>query len=317
MRKILRKADVFVQNLAPGATERMGLGWERLRHVPGLVVCDISGYGSTGPYRDKKAYDLLIQGMFSFPPFHKLTANFISTAESGFLSITGSPNNPAKAGASIADIAAGTTAFQSILTALLHRHKTGKGTHLDISMLESLAEWMSFPLYYAYDGAPPLPLAGAEHASIYPYGPFQTGDGEVVMLGMQNEREWKIFCEEILENGELVRDAKFVDTAERSKNRKELKAIIEAKFEGFGADEALGKLQKAGIANAKMNDMQDVWEHPQLKARERWTEVETPNGVIPALKPAGHGEGWEVRMDPIPAVGEHTEAILKEFEIER
>lgn len=216
-----------------------------------------------------------------------------------------------------ADIAAGTTAFNSILSALLLRHKTGRGTHLDISMLESMAEWMSFPLYYAYDGASPPPLAGAEHASIYPYGPFATGDEGTVMLGMQNEREWGIFCVEVLDRGDLVADERFRDTAERSRNRKALKGIIEERFKDFSADDVLERLQKAGIANAKLNDMHDLWDHPQLKARDRWTEVETPNGMIPALKPAGAGEGWEARMDPIPSVGEHSEAILKEFGIER
>ena len=300
LKKIVAKADVLVQNLAPGGTERMGLGYDTLKEKhPGLIVCDISGYGSTGPYRDKKAYDLLIQ------------------SESGFLSVTGSPGMPAKSGISIADIAAGTTAFNNILAAIIQRNKTGKGCRLDVSMLESMAEWMTFPMYYAYDGAPSLPLAGAEHASIYPYGPFDTGGGGTVMLGMQNEREWGIFCTEILEKPDLVAGPRFESTTTRSKNRKGLKAIIEEIFSKYSADEVLDRLQKAGIANAKLNDMAGLWAHPQLKARDRWTEVDTPNGVIPALKPAGSAEGFEVRMDPIPAVGEHQEAILKEFGIER
>lgn len=300
LKKIVAKADVLVQNLAPGATERMGLGFDQLKQKhPKLVVCDISGYGSTGPYKDKKAYDLLIQ------------------SESGFLSVTGSPGQPAKSGISIADIAAGTTAYNNILAALLARQKTGKGCRLDVSMLESMAEWMTFPLYYAYDGAPSLPLAGAEHASIYPYGPFDTGGGGTVMLGMQNEREWGIFCRDILQKPDLVADPKFENTTIRSKNRKELRRIIEDVFEAFSADEMLEKLQKAGIANAKVNTMADLWAHPQLKARGRWAEVETAEGRIPALKPAGAAEGFEVRMDPIPTVGQHQEAILKEFGIER
>lgn len=300
LKKIVAKADVLVQNLAPGSTERMGLGYGTLkeRH-PGLIVCDISGYGSTGPYKNKKAYDLLIQ------------------AEAGFLSVTGSPGQPAKSGISIADIAAGTTAYNNILAALLQRHKTGKGCRLDVSMLESMAEWMSFPMYYAYEGAPPPALAGAEHAAIYPYGPFETGGGGTVMLGMQNEREWGIFARDVLRKPELLEDERFTSTAKRCVHRKELKAIIEEVFSEQAADEVLEKLQSAGIANSKLNDMAGLWAHPQLKARDRWTEVDTPNGMIPALKPAGAAEGMGVRMDAIPAVGEHTDALFGEFDIER
>jgi itaconate CoA-transferase len=301
LKTILAKADVLVQNLAPGATERMGLGYETLQNEhPGLIVCDISGYGSTGPYRNKKAYDLLIQ------------------SESGFLSVTGSgPGQPAKSGISIADIAAGTTAFNNVLAAIIQRGKTGKGCRLDVSMLESMAEWMSFPMYYASDGAPAPAMSGAEHASIYPYGPFDTRGNGTVMLGMQNEREWGIFCQDVLQKPELVTDERFANTSLRSKNRKELRAIIEEVFSEFDADTVLDKLQTAGIANAKVNDMVGLWAHPQLQARDRWTEVNTPNGKIPALKPAGAAEGLAVRMDPIPAVGEHNEAIFKEFGIER
>ena len=300
LKKILAKADVLVQNLAPGASERMGLGIESLKEKhPGLIVCDISGYGSYGPYKDKKAYDLLIQ------------------SEAGFLSVTGSPGMPAKSGISIADIAAGTTAYNNILAAIIQRNKTGKGCRLDVSMLESLGEWMTFPLYYTYDGAPPPALAGADHAAIYPYGAFDTGGGGTVMLGMQNEREWSIFCKDVLQKPEIEKDSRFESTSIRSQNRKELKAVIEEVFSKFSADEMLDRLQKAGIANAKVNDMQGLWNHPQLKARDRWTEVNSPNGMIPALKPAGAAEGFEVRMDPIPAVGEQQEAILKEFGIER
>lgn len=300
LKKIVAKADVLVQNLAPGASERIGLGYEALKDKhPGLIVCDISGYGSYGPYKDKKAYDLLIQ------------------SEAGFLSITGSPGLPAKSGISIADIAAGTTAYNNILAAIIQRNKTGKGCRLDVSMLESLGEWMMFPLYYAYDGAPAPPLAGAEHASIYPYGPFQTGGDGTVMLGMQNEREWGIFCNDILQKPELMKDERFESTSKRSTHRAELKAIIEDVLSKYSADEVLDKLQNAGIANAKVNDMAGLWDHPQLKARDRWAEVDTPNGKIPALKPAGASEELEVRMDPIPAVGQHQEAILQEFGIQR
>lgn len=300
LKQLLAKADVMVQNLAPGATERMGLGYETLRAKhPGLIVCDISGYGSTGPYRNKKAYDLLIQ------------------AEAGFLSITGSPDRPAKAGISIADIAAGTTAYNNILAALLARHKTGRGCRLDVSMLESLSEWMSFPMYYAFEGAAPPALSGAEHASIYPYGPFKTGGDGTVMLGMQNEREWSIFCRDVLGCEDLLGEERFNTTSKRSNNRKELRAIIEDVFQGANAEVWLERLQAAGIANAKVNDMEGLWSHPQLKARNRWSEVETSVGRIPALKPAGAADGMEARMDPIPDVDQHGEAILKEFGIVR
>lgn len=300
LKMVVAKADVLVQNLAPGASERMGLGYETLKQDhPGLIVCDISGYGSTGPYKDKKAYDLLIQ------------------AEAGFLSITGSPGLPAKSGASIADIAAGTTAFNNVLAAIIQRGRTGKGCRLDVSMLESMSEWMTFPMYYAWNGQPGPPLAGAEHAAIYPYGPFDTGDGGTVMLGMQNEREWGTFVNQILRRPDVLEDERFKSTSLRSKNRKELKAIIEEAFTDFSADQVLDRLQKAGIANAKLNDMAGLWAHPQLIARDRWTEVDTPGGMIPALKPAGAAEGLEVRMDPIPSVGQHTEAIFEEFGIQR
>jgi itaconate CoA-transferase len=300
LKQLLAKADALVQNLAPGATERMGLGFEALKDQhPGLIVCDISGYGSTGPYQNKKAYDLLIQ------------------AEAGFLSITGSPGKPAKAGISIADIAAGTTAYNNILAALLARHKTRKGCRLDVSMLESTAEWMSFPLYYAYEGADPPGLSGAEHASIYPYGPFETSGEGTVMLGMQNEREWEIFCRQVLDRVELLEDERFSSTLKRSENRRELKMIIEDVFQGADAETWLNRLQEAGIANAKVNDMQDLWNHPQLKARDRWSEVETANGTISALKPAGAADGLAVRMDPIPEVNQHGDAILKEFGIKK
>lgn len=299
LKKIVAKADVLVQNLAPGATERMGISHENLKaQHPRLIVCDISGYGSTGPYKNKKAYDLLIQ------------------SESGFLSVTGSPGQPAKSGISIADIAAGTTAFNNILAAIIQRGRTGKGCRLDVSMLESMAEWMSFPMYYASDGALAPAMSGAEHASIYPYGPFNTGGGGTVMLGMQNEREWSIFCKEVLQKAELLDDERFKTTSQRSKNRKALREIIESGFAAFSADDVLDKLQRAGVANAMVNDMAGLWGHPQLKSRNRWTEVDTPNGKIPALKPAGAPDGAAVRMDAIPSVGQHNEAIFAEFGIE-
>ncbi|MFO1322429.1 MAG: CaiB/BaiF CoA-transferase family protein, partial [Burkholderiales bacterium] len=198
-RLIRERADVVVQNLAPGAAARVGLAYDALaRAKPSLVVCDISGYGGDGPYRDRKAYDLLIQ------------------SEAGFLSVTGTEDAPAKAGIPVADIAAGMYAYSSILAALLQRERTGRGRHVDVSMLESLVEWMGYPLYYAFDGAPPPPRSGASHAAIYPYGPFPAGDGTIVMLGLQNEREWAAFCDQVLRQPALARDARFATVAQRS-----------------------------------------------------------------------------------------------------
>jgi len=294
--KLLGEADVLVQNLAPGASARLGLSYEALSaRFPRLIVCDISGYGGDGPYRDKKAYDLLIQ------------------SESGFLSITGTPEEPAKAGCSIADISAGMYAYSNILAALIQRGRTGKGSHIDVAMLETMMEWMSYPLYYAMDGASPPPRAGAAHATIYPYGPFPAGDGKVVMLGLQNEREWALFCSKVLELPELATDPRFNSNAARTAARAELRAIIVGVFANMTAEQVIERLEAAPIANAHVNTMHDMWEHPQLKARERWTEVATPAGPLPALKPPGMPEEWDARMDPIPALGAHTDAILAEL----
>ena len=296
LHKLLEKADVLVQNLAPGAAARLGLSYAALSAAyPRLVVCDISGYGNDGPYRDKKAYDLLIQ------------------SESGFLSVTGTPEDPAKAGCSVADIAAGMYAYSNILAALVRRGKTGQGGHIDVSMLESMAEWMSFPLYYAMDGAAPPPRAGASHATIYPYGPFPTGDGKVVMLGLQNEREWKVFCEKVLRQPALADDPRFASNAARTAARTALRGLIVDAFSSLTAAQVIGRLEEAQIANAHMNTMHDLWEHPQLKARGRWTEVDSPAGRIPALLPPGAASPGAVRMDAIPALGEHTQAILEEL----
>lgn len=294
--RLLDRADVLIQNLAPGAAERMGYSHAALeaRH-PRLIVCDISGYGADGPYRDKKAYDLLIQ------------------SESGLLSVTGSPDEPAKAGCSIVDIAAGMYAYSNILAALLQRGRTGRGCRIDISMLESMTEWMSFPLYYAYDGADPPPRAGAAHATIYPYGPFPAGDGRTVMLGLQNEREWAVFCDRVLLQPELKTDPRFSSNPQRSAAREALRAIIVEAFSGLTAEAIVARLDEAQIGNARMNDMHDLWAHAQLAARQRWTDVETPAGPIRALRPPGVPDAFEPRMDPIPAVGQHTDAILTEI----
>ena len=296
LRELIGKADVLVQNLAPGAASRMGLGFEALSTLhPRLIVCDISGYGEDGPYRDKKAYDLLIQ------------------SEAGFLSVTGTADSPSKAGNSMADIAAAMYAYTSILSALLLRGKTGTGSHIDVSMLESLGEWMGYPLYYAFDGAAPPPRCGASHASIYPYGPFQAGDGGTVMLGLQNEREWKQFCERALQNAALANDPRFYSNARRNQHREALKAIILDAFAKLSTEQVLARLDQAQIANARMNDMAGVWAHPQLQARERWQIVGSPAGEIPALLPPGRSNAFDYRMDPVPSVGQHTDAILREF----
>ncbi|GMU73084.1 MAG: CoA transferase [Burkholderiales bacterium] len=294
--KLLAKADVLVQNLAPGAAARLGLSYEALAPAhPKLVVCDISGYGADGPYRDKKAYDLLIQ------------------SESGFVSITGSPDEPAKAGCSIADIAAGMYAYTNILAALIERGRTGRGKGIDVSMLESMVEWMSYPLYYAFDGAEPPPRAGAAHATIYPYGPFPTGDGKTVMLGLQNEREWQVFCAKVLGKPDLATDARFASNAKRTASREALRKLIVAEFAGLSAEQVVARLDDAQIANARVNTMSDVWEHPQLKARKRWVQVDTPAGPIPALLPPGVPDAASTRMDAVPALGGHTNAILAEL----
>ncbi|WP_382322436.1 CaiB/BaiF CoA transferase family protein [Hydrogenophaga sp. UC242_53] len=301
-RLVLEKADVVVQNLAPGAAARLGLGHEALSAIkPGLIVCDISGYGddreNPGPYRDKKAYDLLIQ------------------SEAGFVSVTGTADEPCKAGPSIADIAAGMYAYSNILAALMQRSQTGRGQRIDISMLESLTEWTSYPLYYAFEGAAPPPRTGASHATIYPYGPFPVGPAEHgahVMLGLQNEREWLSFCEKVLLQPALRTDPRFTANFKRVAERTALRQIIVDTFRPLTVAEVEARLEVAQIANARVNTMADVWAHPQLQARQRWTEVGSPQGPLPALLPPGTwNEG--PRMDPVPALGEHTDAILAEL----
>ncbi|RRD58412.1 CoA transferase [Comamonadaceae bacterium OH2545_COT-014] len=292
--ELLPQADVLVQNLAPGAAARMGLSFQALhaRH-PRLIVCDISGYGEDGPYRDKKAYDLLIQ------------------SEAGFLSITGTPDEPSKAGCSIADIAAGMYAYSGILAALLQRQHTGEGSHIDLSMLESLGEWMGYPMYYAFDGAPPPARTGASHASIYPYGPFPAGDGGMILIGLQNEREWKAFCEHVLRQPALADDERFGSNAARTRQREALRALIVAEFAVLDTPQIESRLDAARIAHARMNDMPGLWAHPQLLARGRWHTVDSPAGPLPALLPPGRHSAFAYRMDAVPALGAHTEAILR------
>lgn len=296
LQRLLETSDVLVQNLAPGATRKMGLDFEQLhpRHEK-LIVCNISGYGPAGPYENKKAYDLLVQ------------------AEAGFLSITGSANEMVKSGISIADIAAGMQAQAAILAALIQRSKTNRGSNIDISMLEAMVEWMGFPLNYAYDGAAPPERSGSDHASIYPYGAFVTQDERVIMLGIQNEREWAMFCESVLEQAELTGDSRFARNASRSTNREALKAIIDAKFASLTAQQVAAKLDRAQIAFANVNDMPAVWNHPQLLALKRQIETDTPQGTIKSFKPPGNNSSFEPSLGPVPALGEHTNQILTDL----
>ncbi|NYT60112.1 CoA transferase [Alcaligenaceae bacterium] len=296
LEQLLEQADVLVQNLAPGAAARLGLSFEALHEKnPRLIVCDISGYGEGGPYQDKKAYDLLIQ------------------SESGFLSVTGDPQSPAKAGCSMADISAGMYAYSSILSALLLRGRTGVGSRIDVSMLESTVEWMSFPLYYAFDGAEPPPRAGASHATIYPYGPFPSGDGSEVMLGLQNEREWAAFCTTVLQQPELASDHRFNTNSLRVANKETLRVLIVTAFASLSRTEVIARLEAAGIANASVNTMRDVWAHPQLAARQRWRTIDSSAGPLPALIPPATNSSFSARMDKIPALGEHSQSLLAEL----
>lgn len=291
--KLLGEADVLVQNLAPGAAARLGLSFDTLHALhPKLIVCDISGYGEGGPYQDKKAYDLLIQ------------------SESGFLSVTGGPDSPAKAGCSISDIAAGMYAYSSILSALLLRERTGLGSRLDVSMLESMVEWMGFPMYYAFDGAPPPPRAGASHATIYPYGPFPVGDGSEVMLGLQNEREWRAFCQTVLQQPEVAQDSRFNSNTLRVQNKEALRVLIVTTFASLARAEVIERLEAASIANASVNTMEDVWNHPQLAERKRWRTIESAAGSLPALLPPATSSAFEARMGRVPALGENSMDIL-------
>lgn len=296
MGKLLDTADVFVQNLAPGAATRLGLGADELTaRNPRLIVCDISGYGSSGPYRDKKAYDLLIQ------------------CETGLVSITGGEDEPAKAGISVADIAGGMYAYSGVLTALYERERTGRGTAFEVSLFDALGEWMGFPYYYANYGGTAPRRAGARHAAIAPYGPFAAGDGTQVFLGVQNEREWVKLCEEVLGRSELAVDPRFDSNPKRVDNQSELRAALESVFADMSSDAIVDRLEKVGIANARMRTMEEFADHPQLSSRDRWREVDSPAGPLRALLPPVTVSGREPRMDRIPELGEHTDAVLAEL----
>jgi len=293
LHRLLARADVFVQNLAPGAAARLGLDADSIHRInPRVIVCGVSGYGEGGPYRDKKAYDLLIQ------------------AEAGLLSITGSDAGMAKTGISIADIAGGMYAYSGILNALLLRARTGEGSNIEVSLLDCLAEWMGYPLYYAFDGAAQPARTGAMHATIYPYGPFQAGDGKTVMIAIQNEREWALFCEKVLGTPELARDARFVSNATRSANRAELAPILQQRLAQLNSAELIALLDGASIANASVNTVEGLREHAQLRARGRWAEVDSPAGPLPALLPPPLSDAFAPAMGNIPALGAHTDSVL-------
>ncbi len=296
LHKLLERADILVQNLAPSAASRLGLGYENLlESYPQLIVCNISGYGESGPYADRKAYDLLVQ------------------AEAGFLSVTGTPDLMAKSGISIADIAAGMQAQAAILAALIKRSKTGSGCKINISMLEAMVEWMGFPLYYAYDGAEPPVRSGNDHASIYPYGAFTTSDEKIVMVGLQNEREWQVFCGEVLQQPDLASDARFHTNSLRSNNREALRRIIQKQFSALSAEQLIAKLDQARIACANVNDMAAVWRHPQLRALQRIVEVGTPNGPVESFLPPGNNSSFQCQPGAVPDIGQHSVPILAEL----
>ena len=296
MHRLLAKTDVFVQNFAPGACDRLGFGTAELRRrYPQLIICNLSGYGSTGPYRDKRAYDLLIQ------------------SEAGLLSVTGTPETPSKVGISIADIAAAMYVFSGILTALLVRKETGEGTALEVSLFEALSEWMGYAAYYtAYGGSAPA-REGARHAAIAPYGPFTAGDGKVIYLGIQNEREWRRFCEGVLQQPELGTDPRFDSNSSRVQNRADLEQIISNTLQRLPVDDIITLLEAAQIAYARMNTVEEFLAHPQLSARGRWREIDSPVGLLRALIPPVTMENIQPAMGAVPALGQHTEAILKEL----
>jgi len=296
LERLIERADVFIQNLAPGASGRLGLSAEDLlAKYPRLIVCDISGYGDSGPYARKKAYDLLVQ------------------SEAGVPSVTGTPESPSKVGISIADIATGMYAYSGILTALLRREKTAKGGRVEVTMLEALGEWMGYPLYYThFSGAAP-PRTGPDHATIVPYGRFRTGDGKAVMLGLQNEREWAVFCEKVLGQPALAADPRYDSNSKRNERRAEITALIDKVFSALTTAQVIEKLDAAGIANARINSPEEVWNHEQLKARNRWREMGSPKGKLPALLPPATHDAFEARIGSVPEVGEHTESILLEL----
>ncbi|HEX9461772.1 MAG TPA: CaiB/BaiF CoA-transferase family protein [Alphaproteobacteria bacterium] len=296
MRRLVARADVFIQNLAPGAAERLGFGAAALRaEHKRLIVCNVSGYGPDGPYRDKKAYDLLVQ------------------AEAGVLAITGTADEPAKCGIPVADIAAGMYAYSGILGALFARERTGEGATLDVSLLDALAEWMGYPAYYTdYGGTAPA-RSGSYHAAVAPYGPFSAGDGKSVLLSIQNEREWEWFCTSVLEKPEMTKDPKFASNSDRVRNRDELHRRIGEVFHRLTVDQVVERLERARIAYGRMRSVEEFLEHPQLAARQRWGEMDSPAGRLWALQPPVDIAGLTPEFGPVPEVGAHSDAILGEL----
>jgi itaconate CoA-transferase len=296
LERLLERADVVIQNLAPGAARRLGLGAESLlpKH-PRLIVCDVSGYGDDGPYASRKAYDLLVQ------------------AEAGVLSVTGTADTPSKVGISIADIATGMYAYAGILAALYQREKSGRGTRIEVTLLEALTEWMGYPLYYAHFGGTAPARTGPDHATIVPYGRYQTGDGKSLMLGLQNEREWAVFCEKVLLQPNLAQDPRYASNSKRAAHRTEINARIAEVFATLTTEQVIERLDAAGIANARMNTPDEVWEHPQLQARDRWRQMGSPVGSLATLLPPATMPEFEARIDAVPALGEHTERILSDL----
>jgi len=299
LERLLSRADVFIQNLAPGATDRMGFaGADLRRRYPRLIVCNISGYGSSGPLVDKKAYDLIIQ------------------SEVGIVSITGTEETPCKVGLSIADISAGMYAYSGILTALFVRAKSGEGTVVDVALLDTLGEWMGYANYYTSYGGTPPPRTGASHATIAPYGPYRTRDGAVV-VAVQHNREWVRFCARVLEQPEVADDPRFGTNAARVGHRDALAAIIERVFTRLTSAEAIERLAAADIAHAQVNHVQDFLEHPQLAARDCWREIDSPSGPLRALRPPVRIDGYEVAMGAVPELGQHTQSVLEELKFDR
>ncbi|RQM45257.1 CoA transferase [Paraburkholderia bannensis] len=293
---LLARADVFIQNLAPGAAKRQGLDAKSLvERFPRLIACDISGYGSGGPYSSKKAYDLLVQ------------------CETGFLSINGTPETPSKCGLAIADIATGMYTLNGILMGLHQRARTGRGMAFEVSLFDAMTEWMSYPAYYTRGRGEPVPRSGARHATIAPYGPFAAGDGKTVFFGVQNEREWRSFCEVVLGDASVATDPRYVTNSLRLANRDALERGITERFAAWTSDEVLARLDRAAIANGKMNDVEALLEHPQLVERDRYRSVDTERGAMDMFLPAVTIAGVEPVMGPVPAVGEHTESILAEL----
>ncbi|GGQ17616.1 CoA transferase [Streptomyces griseomycini] len=296
LHRLLADADVFVQNLAPGAAARLGLGAEELtRRYPRLIPCTISGYGTTGPWADRKAYDLLMQ------------------CQTGLVSLTGTADGTARTGISVADIAAGMYAYSGVLTALYARATTGTAHPVEVSLFEALAEWMGQPAYYTRYGGSQPPRLGTQHATIAPYGTYRAADGREVLFSVQNDREWAALCAEFLGRPELTRDPRFATGSGRVAHREELNAIVAERFARSDAEELLADLEAIGIACAGVNDVAAFLDHPVLAARDRWREVGVPGATVQALLPPADLAGLPARMDPVPAVGEHTEAILTEL----